>query len=116
MFAEYVGATAGLGVVRVTDALTLPGSELGPTRELVRRVECVTGRVPMRWRITPAFDYGAVPAAIERRGEIPVAVAGRDALGVCCWEAGEAQIDDEAIFGQFEAHPSTPALIVVLVT
>jgi GH15 family glucan-1,4-alpha-glucosidase len=105
--------TTGQGVVRVTDALALPGSDLGPTRELIRRVECVTGRVPMQWRITPAFGYGAVPAAIERRGEIPVAVTGRDALAVCSWDAGEAQIDDEAIFGRFEAHPSTPALIAL---
>ena len=60
----------------------------------------------MRWRITPAFGYGAVPPRIERRGRIPVAVAGRDALAVCSWEAGEAQIDDEAISGRFEARAS----------
>ena len=58
----------------------------------------------MRWRVTPAFGYGARPPRIERRGRIPVAVAGRDALAVCSWEAGEAQIDDHAIFGRFEAH------------
>ena len=61
--------------------------------------------------MTPAFGYGTVPPAIERRGGIPVAVTGRDALAVCSWDAGEAQIDDRAIFGRFEAHPSAPALI-----
>ena len=30
--------TTGQGVVRVTDALALPSAELGPTRELIRRV------------------------------------------------------------------------------
>jgi GH15 family glucan-1,4-alpha-glucosidase len=101
------------GVVRVTDALTLPGSDLGPTRELVRRVECVRGRVPMRWRMAPAFGYGAVPAAIERRGRIPVAVAGREALAVCTWDAGEAHIDDEAIYGRFEAQAGTSAILAL---
>ena len=67
----------------------------------------------MHWRITPAFGYGAVPPAIERRAGIPVAVTGRDALAVCSWDAGKAQIDDEAIFGQFEAQASTPALIAL---
>jgi GH15 family glucan-1,4-alpha-glucosidase len=105
--------TTRQGVVQVTDALALPGFDLGPTRELIRRIKCVAGQVPMRWRITPAFDYGAVPPTIERRGGIPVAVAGRNALAVCSWDAGEAQIDDEAIFGQFEAHASTPALIAL---
>jgi GH15 family glucan-1,4-alpha-glucosidase len=101
------------GVVKVTDALALPGADLGPTRELIRRVECVTGRVPMHWRITPTFGYGAVPPAIERRAGIPVAVTGRDALAVCSWGAGKAQIEDGAIFGQFEAHASNPALIAL---
>jgi GH15 family glucan-1,4-alpha-glucosidase len=105
--------TAEQGVVRVTDALTLPGRELGPTRELIRRVECVSGRVPMRWRMAPVFGYGAVSPAIERRGRIAVAAAGREALAVCSWDAGEAQIDDEAIFGRFEAQAGTSAVIAV---
>jgi GH15 family glucan-1,4-alpha-glucosidase len=105
--------TTGQGIVEVTDALALPSSALGPARELIRRIECVTGRVPMHWRMTPAFGYGAVPPAIERRGEIPVAVTGRDALAVCSWDAGEAQIEDEAIFGRFEAQPSTRPLIAL---
>jgi GH15 family glucan-1,4-alpha-glucosidase len=105
--------TSAQGVVRVTDAMTLPNSDLGPTRELIRRVDGVEGRVPMRWRITPAFGYATVPPRIGRRGRIPVAVGGRDALAVCSWEAGEAQIDDEAISGHFEARASSSALIAL---
>jgi GH15 family glucan-1,4-alpha-glucosidase len=101
------------GVVRVTDAMTLPNSDLGPARELIRRVDGVTGRVPMRWRITPAFGYGAAPRRITYRGRIPVAVAGRDALAVCSWEAGKAQINDEGILGRFEARASSSALIAL---
>ena len=105
--------TTGEGVARVTDALALPSPDLGPTRELIRRVDGLAGRVPMRWRITPAFGYGAVRPRLERRGRVPVAVAGPDALAVCSWEAGEAQFDEQAIFGRFEARPSSSALIAL---
>ena len=105
--------TTGHGVVRVTDAMALPNSDLGPTRELVRRVDCLAGRVPMRWRVMPAFGYGAAAPRLERRGRIPVAVAGTDALAVCCWEAGEAQIDEESIFGRFDANAPNSAVIAL---
>jgi GH15 family glucan-1,4-alpha-glucosidase len=105
--------TTAQGVVCVTDAMALPNSELGPTRELIRRVDGLAGRVPMRWRITPAFGYGAVSPRLERRGGIPVAVAGPDALAVCSWEAGEAQLDDGAISGRFEVRESRSALIAL---
>jgi GH15 family glucan-1,4-alpha-glucosidase len=105
--------TTGEGVVRVTDAMALPDSELGPTRELIRRVDGLAGRVPMRWRITPTFGYGATRPRLERRGRIPVAVAGPDALALCCWEAGEARVDERAIFGRFEARESGSALIAL---
>ncbi|HMI68717.1 MAG TPA: trehalase-like domain-containing protein, partial [Solirubrobacteraceae bacterium] len=105
--------TTGQGVVRVTDAMALPSHDLGPTRELIRRVDCVAGRVPMRWHVMPAFGYATSPTRLERRGGIPVALGGRDALAVCSWEAGEAQIDERAIFGRFEMRESESALIAL---
>jgi len=110
---ETTFATAD-GVVRVTDALTLPSAAgLGPTRELIRRVEGVAGRVPMRWCVTPAFGYGGARTRLERRGRIPVAVAGRDAIAVCSWEAGEARIDQGTTSGRFVAQEGASALIAL---
>ena len=102
----------GEGVVRVTDAMALP-SRLGPTRELIRRVDGVVGRVPMSWRLTPAFGYAASPTRLGRRGGVPVALGGRDALAVCSWDAGEAQIEEDAIFGRFALDESESALIAL---
>jgi GH15 family glucan-1,4-alpha-glucosidase len=105
--------TTAQGVVQVTDAMTLPNAELGPTRELIRLVVGLAGRVPMRWRITPGFDYGAASPRLERRGGVPVALAGPDALAVCSWGAGEAQLDNQSIFGRFETEESGSALIAL---
>jgi GH15 family glucan-1,4-alpha-glucosidase len=104
--------TTARGVVRVTDAMSLPSLELGPARELVRRVDGAAG-VPMRWRVTPSFGYGEIPPRLERRGQIPVAVAGADALAVCSWSAGEPQIDGQSIFGRFDIGESGTALIAL---
>jgi GH15 family glucan-1,4-alpha-glucosidase len=54
-----------------------------------------------------------VTPRIGRRGRIPVAVGGRDALAVCSWEAGVAQIEDGTISGSFEARASCSALIAL---
>jgi GH15 family glucan-1,4-alpha-glucosidase len=105
--------TTRRGVVRVTDAMALPSGELGPTRELIRRVEGLRGQVPMRWRITPAFGYGARAPRLESRGGTPIATDGPHALAVCSWGAGEAHVDEEAIFGRFDAREDSSALIAL---
>lgn len=94
--------TTAAGAVRVTDALTLPGGALTPTRELVRKVEGLSGAVPMRWSVQPRFGYGAASPCISRRAGLPVASAGTDALAVCTWGAGEPLCAGDEIEGAFE--------------
>ncbi|MDP8927232.1 MAG: glycoside hydrolase family 15 protein, partial [Actinomycetota bacterium] len=104
--------TAG-GAARVTDALTLPLSGLPPRRELVRRVDGLAGSVAFAWEVEPRFDYARSGTRIERRGSIPIATSGADALAVASWDAGEAQCHGEQIHGQFEIEPGRSALIVI---
>ena len=54
-------------------------------------VEGISGRVPMLWSIEPRFGYGSSPPRVETRLGIPVAVAGRDAVAICSWSAGEPE-------------------------
>src|SRR5262245_15240528 len=95
--------TTASGGVRVTDALTLPLAGLEPFRELVRRVEGIDGRVPMRWRVEPRFGYGLDRTRIEPRRPFPVASSGSTAIGVCTWDAGTARCDERGMAAVFEA-------------
>jgi GH15 family glucan-1,4-alpha-glucosidase len=101
------------GKVRVTDAMTLPGRALEPQRELTRRVEGLSGSVPMSWSVDPRFAYGGAPARIDRRGGTLVASAGGHALAVCSFDAGTAEPSAGAIGACFEARAGTRALVAL---
>src|SRR5215210_7986297 len=47
------------GTARVTDAMTLaPGEALVPQREIVRKIECLSGSTAFTWSIDPRFFFG----------------------------------------------------------
>jgi GH15 family glucan-1,4-alpha-glucosidase len=101
------------GVVRVTDAMTLPATGLSPYREVARRIDGLAGEVPMRWRVEPRFGYASTATRIERRAGVPIARAGRDAIAVCSFEAGEATTSEETIAGGFTARAGSTSLLVL---
>jgi GH15 family glucan-1,4-alpha-glucosidase len=101
------------GTVRVTDAMTLPDGRLAPFRELARRIEGVSGRVSLAWRVEPRFGYGSARIRFARRGGVPVATAGSDALAVFSWDAGEPVVDDSAISGRFDVVEGTSSLLAL---
>jgi GH15 family glucan-1,4-alpha-glucosidase len=101
------------GVIRVTDALTIPDARLGPGRELQRRVEGLSGRVPVRWRVEPRFGYGGRPVRTGRRSGVPVAGTGGSAVAVCPFDAGEPEVGPREISGRFEASQGTSATIAL---
>ncbi|HET7573432.1 MAG TPA: glycoside hydrolase family 15 protein, partial [Gaiellaceae bacterium] len=118
---RYLGRTnvlettfrTGEGVVRVTEALTLQDGGLLPWIELARRVEGVEGRVRLRWLVEPRFDWGRVAPRIRRRGELVVAEGHGLQLGVGSWGAGEPQLEDGAIRGEFELAAGEQALLAL---
>ena len=93
--------TTKTGRARLVDALTLAGSGLEPGRELVRRVEGISGEVAFEFRMEPRFDYGRrIPRLLLRQG--CGCALGRDtALALLVWPEAQLAVDDRAITGGF---------------
>jgi GH15 family glucan-1,4-alpha-glucosidase len=86
---ETTFRTAG-GAVRVTDLMTLTHREhLAPLREIVRRIEGLSGSVQMRYSVEPRFGYAAREPTFGRRHGRPFATCGPDAVALMGWEVGE---------------------------
>ena len=101
------------GVVRVTEALTLADDRLSPLRELVRRVDGLSGSVPMHWRLEPRFGYGSAKTRIDRRAGRFFATGAHDALALECFGGGEPRVDGDAVVGEFIAETGTSALLAI---
>jgi GH15 family glucan-1,4-alpha-glucosidase len=105
--------TTDRGSVRLVDALTLPNDHLDPMRELVRSIEGVSGRVPMRWRFAPRFNYGSEAPRCEWRHGIPVATWSAEAVGVASWDAGAPMWRDGAAEAEFEIAAGARACLAL---
>lgn len=105
--------TTASGTARILDAMSMRGGTLGPFRELQRRVEGVAGRVPMSWRVQPRFGGGTRRTRLGWRGPVPVATSGSDALAVCSFGAGTAEISGEAMSARFETTVGSHAALVL---
>jgi GH15 family glucan-1,4-alpha-glucosidase len=116
--------TTAEGRARVTDAMTLTDIQrISPMRELVRKVETLSGTVPLRWSFEPRFGYGGAQTRIERRAGRWFAHAGSDAvvLGLANVADGQERggaiegrlrlrVGERAIFSLAAAH-NEPAVI-----
>jgi GH15 family glucan-1,4-alpha-glucosidase len=101
------------GVVRVTDLMTLEDGGLVPWIEVARRVESLSGSVPMRWAVEPRFGFGQAETAFTVRDGVPIASSGSDSIAVSSWDAGEPTVGPRAVSGKFEAHGGQTALLAL---
>jgi len=83
------------GAVRVVDCM--PPREGCP--DVVRIVQGLRGRVPMRLQLTPRFDYGRLIPVVNRVPGGVVALAGPDAL--CLRASLDLDLDDTSISAEF---------------
>jgi GH15 family glucan-1,4-alpha-glucosidase len=105
--------TTADGVVRVTDLMTLENGGLVPWIEVVRKVEGLSGAVPMRWSLEPRFGFGKGETRIELRKDVPVASSDGDSLALVSWDAGRPEVTADRIAGSFRASGGSTALLAL---
>ena len=100
------------GTTRVTDAMTLaPGETLVPQREIVRKIECLSGSTAFTWSIDPRFFFGRTRTRIERRGRRLIACSRAEALALGAWGAGEPSASETRMDGEFRLRDGEAALL-----
>jgi GH15 family glucan-1,4-alpha-glucosidase len=104
------------GSVRVTDAVTIDDALAAPWRELVRRIEGISGEVPMRWHMEPRFDYGRQTAGFERGTRAVIARHGKLQLALQSFGAGEPVARDGAVRAEFSIHGGHEAMLALVAT
>jgi GH15 family glucan-1,4-alpha-glucosidase len=101
------------GTVRVTDAMALPSSRILPWTQILRRVEGLSGDVPMRWRLQPRFDHGATVPAIDRRDDALLFVHDLDVLALQTFGVAPPVVADGAATGTLRCAQGDSALLAL---
>jgi GH15 family glucan-1,4-alpha-glucosidase len=102
------------GAVRVTDAMTLTDDgRLSPLRELCRRIDGLSGTVPLRWALEPRFDFGRANTKIECRTGRWFALAGTECVALGAWDAGEITATDRKLEAAVEVREGERALLAL---
>ncbi|MEU4244724.1 glycoside hydrolase family 15 protein [Actinoplanes sp. NPDC026619] len=95
--------TTARGQVRITDALTITAAGRLPWTELVRRVEGITGTVPMVWAVRPGTRFDtAQPWAEQRQGTVLVH-CGDQHIALRCFDIGDPVVKPRVVTGRFTA-------------
>jgi GH15 family glucan-1,4-alpha-glucosidase len=105
--------TTVAGRARVVDALTLAGTGLEPGRELVRRVEGISGEVEFELVLQPRFDYGRRQPRLRVRDGRGYVLDRGSALALLVWPDAELAVREGAIVGRLRVAAGERAEVVL---
>jgi GH15 family glucan-1,4-alpha-glucosidase len=104
------------GSVRVTEAMNTGVAGRLPWSELARRVEGLSGSVPVAWRVAPGTVLGTASPWVEETVQGPVLRANGVTLTVRTLGDMTTVVDDQACAGAFEATAGSRHLVAVVGT
>jgi GH15 family glucan-1,4-alpha-glucosidase len=101
------------GRARVVDALTLAGAGLEPGRELVRRIEGISGEVEFELVLRPRFEYGRRQPRLRVRDGRGYVFDRGVALALLVWPDAELAGQGGAIVGRLRVAAGERAEVVL---
>jgi GH15 family glucan-1,4-alpha-glucosidase len=110
---QTVFATSS-GAAKVSDAFLMDEGALIPWLELVRHVECLTGEIELRWRVTPRPRWGEADASFRKAGAVGIVEWGEEGLLLCSYDAGTPRRRGESFHGSFRLESGESALLALL--
>lgn len=103
------------GAVRVTDAMGKPLLQPQDWQELVRRVEGLSGSVPMRWHVRPRLGWDLQRGEVEIHEPDATTIRfGRLTAVVQSWEAGEQRVRDGDVCADVDVREGDEGLIALV--
>ena len=102
------------GTVKVVDALLLDGGAILPWSGLVRRIECLEGKVSMQWRVEVRPRWGRVEAHAEMRQNVALVEWDTDAVAILNYDCGEPKLKGPDVRGAFELEAPHSTMLAAL--
>lgn len=109
---ETVFATSQ-GAAKVRDAFGLDEGSMLPWRELIRRIECVSGRIEFRWKLSARPRWGKADATFRSRNGAGLIEWDDEALILCSYNAGEVRRRRDVFEGSFALEAGESAMLVL---
>ena len=110
---ETVYATPS-GTVKVTEAFLMDGGALLPWSELVRKVECLEGKVDMEWRLSARPHWGRVEPTASIRENVALVEWEEDAIAVLTYHCGTGKTDGPDVHGEFTIESPSTSMLAAL--
>jgi GH15 family glucan-1,4-alpha-glucosidase len=103
----------GRGTVRVSDAITRAPTRPIAWDEIVRKIECLGGEVPMRWSVKPRFGFASLHPEVTAEDRAHIMRSGALQLVLQSWDAGDARVADGGVEGDVTLIEGQSALLVL---
>jgi GH15 family glucan-1,4-alpha-glucosidase len=106
--------TTATGTVKVVDALLLDGGAVLPWTTLLRKVECVEGKVDLVWRLKVRPRWGRTEAVATMRENVALVEWDADAVALLNYDCGKPKLKGGLVSGAFTIEAPATSMLAAL--